>query len=46
MSLRYGLFLPQGFLLELAGIKDPVEAIVIFGWCERIAKREGTLGQY
>jgi alkanesulfonate monooxygenase SsuD/methylene tetrahydromethanopterin reductase-like flavin-dependent oxidoreductase (luciferase family) len=26
MSLTYSLFLPQGFLLELAGIKDPVEA--------------------
>ncbi|HEY7126542.1 MAG TPA: LLM class F420-dependent oxidoreductase [Ktedonobacterales bacterium] len=26
MSLRYGLFLSQGFVLELAGIKDPVEA--------------------
>jgi len=26
MSLKYGLFLPQGFTQELAGIKDPVEA--------------------
>ncbi len=26
MSLKYGLFLPQGFTKELAGIKDPVEA--------------------
>ncbi len=26
MSLKYGLFLPQGFVKELAGIKDPVEA--------------------
>ncbi len=26
MSLSYGLFLPQGFLLELADIRDPVEA--------------------
>jgi alkanesulfonate monooxygenase SsuD/methylene tetrahydromethanopterin reductase-like flavin-dependent oxidoreductase (luciferase family) len=26
MSLKYGLFLSQGFALELAGIKDPVEA--------------------
>jgi F420-dependent oxidoreductase-like protein len=26
VSLTYSLFLPQGFLLELAGIPDPVEA--------------------
>jgi F420-dependent oxidoreductase-like protein len=26
MSLKYGLFLSQGFAQELAGIKDPVEA--------------------
>src|SRR5260370_13910530 len=26
MSLKYGLFLSQGFAHELAGIKDPVEA--------------------
>jgi F420-dependent oxidoreductase-like protein len=26
MSLKYGLFLPQGFVHELAGITDPVEA--------------------
>jgi len=26
MSLKYGLFLPQGYVQELAGIKDPVEA--------------------
>lgn len=26
MSLKYGIFLPMGGLLELAGIKDPVEA--------------------
>ena len=26
MSLKYGLYLPQGFTQELAGIEDPVEA--------------------
>jgi len=26
MSLKYGLYLPQGFVHELTGIKDPVEA--------------------
>ena len=26
MSLKYGLFLPQGYVQELAGIKDPVDA--------------------
>jgi hypothetical protein len=26
MSLKYGLYLPQGFTQELAGIKNPVEA--------------------
>jgi F420-dependent oxidoreductase-like protein len=26
MSLKYGIVLPQGCLMELAGIKDPVEA--------------------
>ncbi len=26
MSLKFGLSLPQGWTMELAGIKDPVEA--------------------
>lgn len=26
MSLQYGLYLPQGFVHELAGMKNPVEA--------------------
>src|SRR2546423_15432251 len=26
MSLKFGLSLPQGWIMDLAGIKDPVEA--------------------
>src|SRR5260370_275558 len=35
MSLKYGLFLPQGFVQEVAGIKDPVEAYeTVTRWAE------------
>ena len=38
----------DGTLLWMAGSAAAylLLGIVIFGWCERIAKREGTLGQY
>ncbi len=41
LSLNYGLFLPQGFLLELAGITDPVEAYETLTWVAQTAAAFG-----
>lgn len=41
MSLTYGIFLPQGFGMELAGIKDPIEA---YETLTRVAQAADTSG--
>ena len=41
MSLKYGLFLPSGFVQELAGIKDPVEAYEMLTQLAQMADQSG-----
>jgi alkanesulfonate monooxygenase SsuD/methylene tetrahydromethanopterin reductase-like flavin-dependent oxidoreductase (luciferase family) len=41
MSLQFGLSLPQGWNMELAGIKDPIEAYEVM---TRVARTADELG--
>jgi alkanesulfonate monooxygenase SsuD/methylene tetrahydromethanopterin reductase-like flavin-dependent oxidoreductase (luciferase family) len=41
MSLKYGLYLPQGFVHELAGIKNPVEAYETLTSLAQMADQSG-----
>ncbi len=41
MALKYGIFLPQGFGRELAGIKDPIEAYEVLTHVAQAADSSG-----
>jgi hypothetical protein len=41
MSMKFGIALPQGTLMELAGIKDPVEAYETMTQIALIAEEVG-----